>query len=184
MPSPTPADKVLVAARSFARDKFAGHRYAMVLHSDQKHPHVHLIVKAENELGKRLHIDKALLQEWREHFAQLMRKQGIAANATRRAVRGKNKRTDTDKMLRAERHGRPRVLRQHVESVVKGYYVGAGFQDPAREKLVETRKNVVIHSGWIQPIFWILKEKFLSPAMSVSSRIICRKYLQTGSDSL
>lgn len=57
----------------------------MVLHTDQKHPHVHLVVKAENELGRRLHIDKQLLRDWREDFARLMREQGIAANATPRA---------------------------------------------------------------------------------------------------
>ena len=63
----------------------------MVLHTDQKHPHVHLVVKAENELGRRLHIDKQLLRDWREDFARLMREQGIAANATPRAIRGENK---------------------------------------------------------------------------------------------
>ena len=62
MPAPTPPDKVLAAARQFAREKFAQHRYAMVLHTDQKHPHVHLVVKAENELGQRLHIDKQRLR--------------------------------------------------------------------------------------------------------------------------
>jgi hypothetical protein len=25
----------------------------MLLHTDQQHPHVHLVVKAENELGRR-----------------------------------------------------------------------------------------------------------------------------------
>jgi hypothetical protein len=43
------------------RANFPLHRYAMVLHTDQKRPHVHLVVKAENELSKRLRIDKALL---------------------------------------------------------------------------------------------------------------------------
>ena len=73
MPAPTPPDKVLAAARKFDREKFAQHRYAMVLHTDQKHPHVHLVVKAENELGQRLRIDKQRLREWREDFARLMR---------------------------------------------------------------------------------------------------------------
>jgi hypothetical protein len=91
MPSPTPPGKVLAAARQFARHQFAQHRYAMVLHTHQPHPHVHLVVKAENELGRRLHIDKQLLRDWREDFAQLMREQGIAANATPRAIRGENK---------------------------------------------------------------------------------------------
>jgi hypothetical protein len=31
-------------------------------------------------LARRLHIDKAMLQNWREHYAQLVREQGIAAN--------------------------------------------------------------------------------------------------------
>jgi hypothetical protein len=39
MPSSTPPDKVLAAARKFAREKFAlKHRYAMVLHTEQQHP--------------------------------------------------------------------------------------------------------------------------------------------------
>jgi hypothetical protein len=84
MPRPTPSDKVLAAARQFARQKFAQHRYALVLHTHQQHPHVHLVVKAENELGRRLNIDKQLLRDWCEDFAQLMREQGIAANATPR----------------------------------------------------------------------------------------------------
>src|SRR5918999_180193 len=43
MPAPTPPEKVLAAARNFAREKFAlQHRYAMVLHTDQPHPHVHM----------------------------------------------------------------------------------------------------------------------------------------------
>jgi len=45
----------------------------------QKHPHVHLVVKAENEIGQRLHIDTQRLREWHEDFARLMREQGIAA---------------------------------------------------------------------------------------------------------
>ena len=105
MPAPTPADKVLAAARKFAREKFTHHRYAMVLHTDQKHPHVHLVVKAENELGRRLHIDKQRLRDWREDFARLMREQGIAANATSRAIRGENKKNPREKIFKAQRYG-------------------------------------------------------------------------------
>lgn len=143
MPHPTPPEKVLPAARSFAKTNFPQHRYAMVLHTDQKHPHVHLVVKAENELSKRLHIDKAMLQTWREHFAQLMRDQGIAANATRRFLRGQNKRKNTDKMQRALRSGRSRVMVERVKSVIVDLYDGKDMRDPAREKLIQTRKALV-----------------------------------------
>ena len=92
MPSPTPPEKVLAAARKFARENFAQqHRYALVLLTDQQHPHVHMVVKAESEEGGRLQIDKALLRLWREDFAQLMREQGIAANATPRVIRGRTR---------------------------------------------------------------------------------------------
>jgi hypothetical protein len=54
MPAGTPPAKLLAASREFAREEFAlKHRYAMVLHTDQDHPHVHLVVKAVSEDGKR-----------------------------------------------------------------------------------------------------------------------------------
>ena len=85
MPGRTPPDAVLQAARKFARENFAlQYRYAMVLHTDQAHPHVHLVVKAEHEYepGKRLYIRKATLRQWREDFAACLRELGVAANAT------------------------------------------------------------------------------------------------------
>lgn len=102
MPSPVSPEKVLAAARTFSREKFgAQHRYAMVLHTDQAHPHVHVVVKAENEQGRRLHIDKSMLRQWREDFAQAMREQGVAANATPRTVRGRSPRKIKDSVYRA-----------------------------------------------------------------------------------
>src|SRR5687767_8012973 len=103
MPAPTPPEKVLAAARNFAREKFAfQYRYAMVLHTDQPHPHVHMVVKAEAEHGQRLHIDKEMLREWREDFAHMMREQGVAANATLWVARGWNKRSTRDPIYRAQ----------------------------------------------------------------------------------
>ncbi len=47
MPKHTPPDKVHAAVRKFTTEKFAlQHRYAMALHTDQGHPHVHVVVKA------------------------------------------------------------------------------------------------------------------------------------------
>jgi hypothetical protein len=63
----------------------------LVLHTDHKHPHVHLVVKARAEQGKRLYIRKATLREWREDFAKELRARGVAANTTTRAVRGQTK---------------------------------------------------------------------------------------------
>jgi hypothetical protein len=148
MPAPTHPDLVLAAARKFARQKFAQHRYAMVLHTDQKHPHVHLVVKAENELGRRLHIDKQLLRDWREHFAQLMREQGIAANATPRAIRGKNTRKPRGEIFKAQQYGNSTAMRDRVIGIAEELCRTKTIADPARARLLETRKSLV--STWMK----------------------------------
>jgi Relaxase/Mobilisation nuclease domain len=60
MPKGTPPDKLHAAVRKFATEKFAlQHRYAMAMHTDQGHPHLHVVVKAVSEQGERLNIRKA-----------------------------------------------------------------------------------------------------------------------------
>jgi hypothetical protein len=149
MPAPTPPDNVLAAARTFAREKFAlRHQYAMALHTHQQHPHVHLVVKAEDYHGHRLHIDKALLRDWRQDFARIMREQGIAANATPRVVRGQSKRAARDATFRALRRADSYVMRERVESVARELLTAGTLRDPAHEKLHERRRAVV--TGWMR----------------------------------
>jgi hypothetical protein len=102
MPSGTPPDKVLGAVRDFAREEFAlKHRYAMVLHTDDDHPHVHVVVKAVSEQGERLNIRKETLRRWRAEFARQLRVRGVEANATERAVRGSPMKAYADGVYRA-----------------------------------------------------------------------------------
>ena len=83
MPPGTNPDKVLSAVQNLCREEFAlKHRYAMALHTDDAHPHVHVVLKARSEQGKRLNISKSHLKEWRVKFADHLRAQGVAANAT------------------------------------------------------------------------------------------------------
>jgi Relaxase/Mobilisation nuclease domain len=85
MPAGTNPQRVLSAAQMFCREEFAlKHRYVMALHTDEPHPHVHVVLKAVGEQGRRLNIKKATLQEWRAKFAAHLRQQGVAANATPR----------------------------------------------------------------------------------------------------
>ncbi len=101
MPPGTPPEKVLGAVRVFAREEFAlRNRYAMVLHTDEPHPHVHVVVKAIGEDGQRLNIRKPTLRRWRHEFARRMREQGIDANATERGARGKEGRGLPDGLYR------------------------------------------------------------------------------------
>jgi hypothetical protein len=149
MPTPTPPEKVLAAAKNFAREKFGvKHRYAMALHTHQQHPHVHLVVKAEGENGRRLHIDKALLREWRQDFAQMMRDQGVAANATPRVLRGRGKGTVPDAAYRAKGRRSSYAMREQFHSIASELSKTGTIRDPAHAKLLETRKAVV--AGWMR----------------------------------
>jgi hypothetical protein len=147
MPPGTPAEGVLEAARNFARQEFAlKHRYAFVLHTDEPHPHVHLVVKAVSEQGARLNIRKETLREWRREFARHLRDQGIAANATERAVRGETRIRPIDAVYRAQLRGDSTRTRARVEAVVSELPNGSMRTEEGKSMLVETRRNVV--QGW------------------------------------
>jgi hypothetical protein len=97
-----------------------------------------------------LRIDKQLLRDWREHFAQLMREQGIAANATPRAIRGENKRNRGERIFRAQRYGKSKsiAMRERMMSIAKELQRTGIVQDPARARLLDTRKGLV--SAWMR----------------------------------
>lgn len=147
MPPGTPAQGVLAAVRDFAREEFAlKHRYAMVLHTDEPHPHVHLVVKAVSEQGERLSIGKATLRTWREQFARHLRAQGIAANATERAVRGQSQRALKDGIYRAGERGDSTYLRKRAISVAADLLKGDLRAERGKSTLMATRAQVV--GGW------------------------------------
>jgi hypothetical protein len=147
MPAGTPAKGVLAASRAFAREQFAlKNRYAMVLHTDQPHPHVHVVVKVMGEQGRRLNIRKATLREWRLEFARHLREQKINANATQRAVRGENKTPKRDGIYRAMRRGESTYMRNRVEAVARNLFAGGWWIDPGKATLLKTRKE--IDRGW------------------------------------
>jgi hypothetical protein len=177
MPRGTPPQAVLAAAQSFARENFAlSHRYAMVLHdpaTDPKHektesgknPHVHLVVKAVGENGERLYIRKDTLQAWRKQFAQALRDQGIEANATPAAIRGKAKSSAkgaihqhqerlekwrTEPQEERNKQNKPipsALLESSVEQVLNELVNGVEPDLSGKEKLSATRDNVV--QGWL-----------------------------------
>lgn len=89
MPPGTDRKGVTDAARDFAKAEFGdNYSYVFATHDDEKHPHVHLCVKALGKDGVRLHPRKPDLQRWREIFADKLKDHGIEANATKRQVRG------------------------------------------------------------------------------------------------
>ena len=111
MPRGTDPLAVQRAAREFAKIELGDHKYVMVLHDHQANLHVHISVRAESRHGKRLNPRKADLHRWRETFAEKPRDQGIEAEATRHATRGRDRNYDTLWRLKVEQDGRLRTTR-------------------------------------------------------------------------
>ncbi len=147
MPPGTPSEKVLAAVRNLAREQFAlQHRYALVLHTDEPHPHVHVVLKAVSEQGVRLNIRKATLRHWRAEFAHHLRLVGVPANATDRAVRGAGSKAKKDGIYRASLRGDSTFVREQAQAVAAELLHRSRVIEPGKRKLVATRASV--EDGW------------------------------------
>jgi hypothetical protein len=147
MPPGTPPKKVFAAVKNFTREEFAlKHRYAMVLHTDEPHPHVHVVVKAVSEQGVRLNIRKPTLREWRTEFARHLRVLGVAANATDRSVRGEGQSLKRDGIYRADCRDESRHMRTRAEAVTAELSKGSLAVEAGKARLLQTRREV--ERGW------------------------------------
>ena len=89
-----------------------------------------------------------MLREWREDFARTMREQGIAANATSRVIRGRNNGKSRDGAFRAQSRGKSSAIRAKVMMIATELAKSGSFSEPARAKLLDTRKAVV--ANWMK----------------------------------
>jgi hypothetical protein len=90
--------------------------------------------------------DQRKFCKWRQDFALEMRRQGIAANATPRSVRGQTQRAAKDVFYRTQARGESYALREKLDDIVHGLSDRDLVSDPARAKLLETRKAII--QGW------------------------------------
>lgn len=164
MPPGTPPEAVLNAAKKFARETFAHqHRYLTTLHTNDKawnakhnpgfvnkddhgkHPHVHLVVKAEHEYGgPRLNPRKADLRQWREDFATYLNEQGVWATATRREDRGLAK---THKRGPIHRATQRKQSGERVRDGGASLYTDAGDSKFMRRKLEAVKRELKAHGS-------------------------------------
>jgi hypothetical protein len=94
----------LAATRSWLKDTFGRHEYLFTVHDNTAHTHVHaLIVIRTRDRYERLKTSPAVLQAWRERFAERAREQGIAMFAERRLAQGQARPTSWRARDRAER---------------------------------------------------------------------------------
>jgi hypothetical protein len=148
MPAGTSPEKVLKAVRRLAMNEWQlKHRYAMAMHTDSAHPHVHVVVKAMSEQGVRLNIRKATLRSWRDQFAANLRELGVAANATERAARGATRISQSKGYYRASQRGESTRRWEQLKRVSEDIRRDVGERtDSGQEKLLRTRAEVV--EGW------------------------------------
>jgi hypothetical protein len=147
MPPGTSPSRVMQAVRKLAVNEWAlKHRYAMALHTDDDHPHVHVVVKAVSEQGVRLNIRKEDPRAWRSRFASHLRELGVDANATERAVRGRSRTGKTDGIYRAAQRRASTHILQRLAQVRKEIRAGAVLAEPGQDRVRETRNRV--KEGW------------------------------------
>jgi hypothetical protein len=114
----------------------------MALHTDEPHPHVHLVLKARSDQGQRLYVRKATLRQWREGFASHLRALGVAANATPRFVRGEITPQKPDGIYRARARIESTHWQKRVNAVAQELVRGKLQVEPGKAKLIRTRQEV------------------------------------------
>ena len=143
MPAGTPPEKVLEAVRNFCREEFAlKHHYVMALHTDEPHPHVHVVLKTMSEQGDRLNIRKATLREWRAEFARHLRAGRVAANASSRYVRGDASPRKRHSVYRVSLRGASTRMLQRADTIARELTAGRVEIESGKAKLIATHQNI------------------------------------------
>lgn len=143
MPEGTNPEAVKKAVSNLAAEKFgANHRYLMVLHLDQKHPHVHLTVKAQGFNGEKLNPRKADLEGYRTGFAEKLNELGVEATATPRTFRAVVKKGMKQSVYHAEKEGRSTVQKAKLAEIIEELKGGKQSINPAAQAIVEKQKQV------------------------------------------
>lgn len=143
MPAGTPAAPVLDAARRFAKEVFGNHQYVFAAHNDRDHPHVHLAVRAVSFDMVRLNPRKADLQQWREHFAEKLRDNGIEANATARAIRGRVRKPEPQDIGHLQSRGQASKAKEGRTNEATRAALDPAQVRPADARLAEQRTHVL-----------------------------------------
>lgn len=115
--------RVLSTVCNFAREELHGrHCCAMVLHTDEPHPHVHLVLRAVSEDGRRLNV----------------------MQTTQRAVRGADRKPSKDEYL-ASLRGESTPVRTEAEGVSRDLAASGSVRPEAgRQTLLATRAAVQV----------------------------------------
>ncbi len=147
MPGNTNASAVKDAVRALAQQEFGGrHDYVMALHTDTKHPHVHLTVRTVGNDGVKLNLRKADLQHLRDTFAAKLRHRGIEAESTPRSARGVTRRGERTPVYKIRQRGEAVAVDKAKRREVQRDVADHGGQLPDRpwDTAIVARRNRVM----------------------------------------
>src|SRR5690606_33692680 len=113
------------------------------LHTDEAHPHVHLIIAGRDNDGRRFNPNREFLQHCRERFAENLRDRGVEADATKRMARGYPPKQDPTPVLKMRERGAEPVADKGRLAVIGGRTPDAAQRLGERER--ERSKTVANH---------------------------------------
>ena len=149
MPAGTPPEAVKNAAREFAAEQFPNNQYAFALHHEAEregeppHPHVHLCVLMQNDMGERLNPRKNDLFEWRVRFAEKLRDEGVQCAATKRPQRGKTQKAENGIVRAVKQRGvQPERVKQWQIELAAAIKEQRAPVHPYLDKAVKTRDEL------------------------------------------
>ncbi|CRZ20122.1 traS protein [Kingella kingae] len=149
MPAGTPPEAVKNAAREFAAEQFPNNQYAFALHHEAEregeppHPHVHLCVLMQNDMGERLNPRKNDLFEWRVRFAEKLRDEGVQCAATKRPQRGKTQKAENSIVRAVKQRGvQPERFKQWQIELAAAIKEQRAPVHPYLDKAVKTRDEL------------------------------------------
>jgi hypothetical protein len=120
--------------RTWLKDTFGRHEYIFTTHDNTAHTHVHaLVVMRTRDRFERLRTSPAILQVWRERFAERARERGIAMFAERRLAKGQARPTVWRGGERPERSTATMTPKQPSE---------AGLMAAAQGEWIETLRTI------------------------------------------
>lgn len=153
MPRGTDPIRLQRAAAATAEAEFGGrHDYALVLHTDVGHPHVHLTVRARGHDGGRLNPKKAHLEAWRQRFAHELRERGVEAEATPRRARGvtlKAERTAARKLRERHESGRAAMPLRSREAIRDAAFRATSRAEPSAWDRALQQQQVRVRSLYL-----------------------------------
>lgn len=147
MPDNINAAAVKDAVRALAHQEFGGrHEYVMALHTDTKHPHVHLTLRTVGHDGVKLNLRKADLQHLRDTFASKLRQRGVEAESTPRSARGVTRRGERTPVYKMRKRGEVVAVDKAKQREVRRDVEDHGGQLPNQPwdgSIVERRNRVM-----------------------------------------